>query len=159
MKITSDMQDKMLSFEDLQLIDDQLIDLVNEEGLTNEDLHNLRPQFIDKFTHSFLEWDLYEDYVSCKVWHLNIILPFCDNKNCFLSKEFIDMKINIDTIKEVEAVATMKISQILSCPILLVPSRDIECAYFIFDYSGREGIQRGTLLIESVKEIKHEHRK
>lgn len=72
-------QEDVLSFEDIQIYDDYLIDTAAEIREIAQDkrghliadcIDEARPQLIDRLIHTFLEWDLYDKYIYHLGWSL-----------------------------------------------------------------------------------------
>ena len=97
----------VLSFEDIQTHDDHLSDLI--DGLLQD-----RPQYIKRFIHTFLEWDLYNKCIYNLGWTLKYTAGSQEDQH-----DPIMINIRVDTLQEAETVAGLKVSALLGKEIRL----------------------------------------
>jgi len=153
MKSADNVPSATLSFEDLYISNalqiDLFLDNLNEPEASNIFLDS--DELSERLIHTFLEWDLYDEYVYRNEWSLDCILFLStDDPPKTITK---DLKIRVDTIREAKALAKEKISQLLDYEIFLdvfssnsfLSEDDSGHIYKIADY---EGNHCGTLIIE-----------
>jgi len=107
-------QEDVLSFEDITTYDNHLIDLVelceNEGSPTGSQIANFineeRPQLVERFVHTFLEWNLYDNYIYKTGWRISY-------KSEKWSTPCIGAITRVDTLEEAVLIAIKKVSRLL----------------------------------------------
>ena len=121
---TDNVPSAILSFEDLQ---DHAVDLFDSWDLDDsETLSEFGDKrLFERFIRTFLEWDLYDEYVYCNSWDLDVIITtqikdtqIADLKPCVEGLTY-SCVVRVDTLDEAEVLAEKKIRDFLGSKIHL----------------------------------------
>lgn len=154
-------QEDVLSFEDITTYDNHLIDLVelceNEGSPTGNQIANFineeRPQLVERFVHTFLEWDLYDGYIYNLGWSLTYTACQGDHSPIVAGTR-------VDTLQEAEIIAIKKISRFLGEQVHLEAMKDCQDIYQPSPYDGfykvtnGAGDYRGMVEIARMEQLK-----
>lgn len=135
-------QADVLSFEDITTYDNHLIDLVelceNEGSPTGSQIANFineeRPQLVERFIHTFLEWDSYNQRIYNLGWSLTYTA--CQGDHPPISTATI-----VETLQEAEIIAVKKIGRLLGEQIHL---ESMEKSTFLSHPSPYDGFYKVT---------------
>lgn len=122
----------VLSFED-----------INQNGafLLGATLEDFKEE-TERFVHTFLEWDLYDNYIYNLGWRISY-------QTTHQAVNLVPVTFNsrVDTLQEAELIAAKKVSRYLGTTIQLEPLAELENYYGVIDNAGN---YNGMVEIEQV---------
>jgi len=154
-------QEDVLSFEDITTYDNHLIDLVelceNEGSPTGSQIANFineeRPQLVERFIHTFLEWDSYNQRIYNLGWSLTYTA--CQGDHPPISTATI-----VETLQEAEIIAVKKIGRLLGEQVHLEAMKESTFLSHPSPYDGfykvtnGAGDYRGMVEIAQMEQLK-----